>query len=123
MNKTKQESTGAETLLAAWLKTATEFWGSMASTWANEPDPAAISDEADNDAESEKDATQRAQESLQSALKTWLALSSLMSDPGTLDAQLKGVHGLPEVLTRLVQSGWNGYFQLQQQWFQRAEMI
>ena len=108
MNKTKQESTGAETLLAAWLKTATEFWGSMASTWANEPDPAAISDEADNDAESEKDATQRAQESLQSALNTWLALSSLMIDPGTLDAQLKGVHGLPEVLTRLEQAGVTG---------------
>ena len=46
-----------------------------------------------------------------------------MSDPGTLDAQLKGVHGLPEVLTKLVQSGWKGYFQLQQQWFQRAERI
>ena len=123
MNEAKQENTGAETLLATWLKTATEFWGSMARTWANEPDPSAISDEADDDADSEKDATQRAQESLQSALKTWLALSSLMSDPGTLEAQLKGVHGLPEVLTRLVQSGWNGYFQLQQQWLQRAERI
>jgi class III poly(R)-hydroxyalkanoic acid synthase PhaE subunit len=120
MNETKQENAGAETLLAAWLKTATEFWGSMARTWANEPDTSATSDTA---ATSEKDAAQRAQESLQSALKTWLALSSVMSAPGTLDAQLKGVHGLPEVLTRLVQSGWNGYFQLQQQWFQRAERI
>ena len=72
MNETKQENTGAETLLATWLKTATEFWGSMARTWANGPDTSAASDTA---AASEKEAAGRAQESLQSALKTWLALS------------------------------------------------
>ncbi len=44
MNETKQENAGAETLLAAWLKTATEFWGSMARTWANVPDTSAASD-------------------------------------------------------------------------------
>jgi class III poly(R)-hydroxyalkanoic acid synthase PhaE subunit len=120
MNETKQENTGAETLLATWLKTATEFWGSMARTWANGADTSAASDTT---AESEKNPAQRAQESLQSALKTWLALSSVMSDPGTLDAQLKGIQGLPEIITRLVQSGWEGYFQLQQQWLQRADRI
>ncbi len=120
MNETKQENTGAETLLTTWLKTATEFWGSMARTWANGPDTSAA---ADTSAATEKDAAQRIKESLQSALKTWLALSTVMSDPGTLDAQLKGVQGLPEVMTRLVQTGWDGYFQLQRQWFQRAERI
>jgi class III poly(R)-hydroxyalkanoic acid synthase PhaE subunit len=120
MNETKQENTGAETLLATWLKTATEFWGSMARMWANGPDISAASDTA---AASEKEAAGRTQESLQSALKTWLALSSVMSDPEGLEAQLKGVHGLPEVLSRLVQSGWDGFFQLQQQWLQRAERI
>jgi hypothetical protein len=120
MNETKQENTGAETLLATWLKTATEFWGSMARTWANGPNISAASDTA---AASEKEAAGRTQESLQSALKTWLALSSVMSDPEGLEAQLKGVHGLPEVLSRLVQSGWEGFFQLQQQWLQRAERI
>ena len=120
MNETKQENTGAETLLATWLKTTTEFWGSMARTWANRPDTSAASDTA---AASEKEAAERAQESLQSALKTWMALSSVMSDPEALESQLKGVHGLPEVLSRLVQSGWDGYFQLQQQWLQRAERI
>ena len=120
MNETKQENTGAETLLATWLKTATEFWGSMARTWANVPDTSAASDTA---AASETEAAGRTQESLQSALKTWLALSSVMSDPGALEAQLKGVHGLPEVLSRLVQTGWDGFFQLQQQWLQRAERI
>src|SRR5210317_1740435 len=120
MNETKQENTGAETLLATWLKTATEFWGSMARTWANGPDISAASDTA---AASEKEAAGRTQESLQSALKTWLALSSVMSDPEGLEAQLKGVHGLPEVLSRLVKTGWDGFFQLQQQWLQRAERI
>ncbi|MBT8366182.1 MAG: hypothetical protein KJP23_15895 [Deltaproteobacteria bacterium] len=120
MNETKQENTGAETLLATWLKTATEFWGSMARTWANGPDTSAAADTA---AASKKNAAQRTQESLQGALKTWLALSSVISDPDTLDDQLKGVQGLPEVLSRLVQSGWDGYFQLQQQWLQRVERI
>ncbi len=120
MNETKQKNTGAETLLATWLQTATEFWGSMARTWANGPDTSAASDTA---AASEAEAAERTQESLQSALKTWLALSSVMSDPGALEAQLKGVHGLPEVLSRLVQTGWDGFFQLQQQWLQRAERI
>jgi class III poly(R)-hydroxyalkanoic acid synthase PhaE subunit len=120
MNETKQENTGAETLLATWLKTATEFWGSMARTWANGPDTSAASDTA---AASEKEAAGRAQESLESALKTWLALSSVMSDPQTLEDQLKGVPGMPEVLSRLVQTGWDGFFQLQQQWLQRADRV
>ncbi|MGD9286101.1 MAG: poly(R)-hydroxyalkanoic acid synthase subunit PhaE [Desulfobacterales bacterium] len=120
MNKTKQENTGAETLLATWLKTATDFWGSMARTWATGPDASAASDST---AGSEKQASERVQDSLQNALKTWIALSSVMSDPEALESQLKGVHGLPEVLTKLVQSGWNGYFHLQQQWLQRAERI
>jgi class III poly(R)-hydroxyalkanoic acid synthase PhaE subunit len=120
MNTTKQENTGAETLLATWLKTATEFWGSMARTWAQGPEASAASGTT---AASEKDASERVQESLQSALKTWMALSSVMSDPEALESQLKGVHGLPEVLSKLVQSGWNGYFQLQQQWMERAERI
>ena len=116
MNETKQENTGAETLLETWLKTATEFWGSMARTWADVPDSSTA-------AASKMEAPERVQESLQSALKTWQALSSLVSDPATLEAQLKGVHGVPEVLSRLMQTGWNGFFQLQQQWFQRAERI
>ena len=120
MSETKQENTGAETLLATWLKTATEFWGSMARTWANGVNTSAASDTT---AASEKDPAQRAQESLQSALKTWSALSSVFSDPGTLDAQLKGIQGLPEIISRLVQTGWEGYFQLQQQWLQRADRI
>jgi class III poly(R)-hydroxyalkanoic acid synthase PhaE subunit len=120
MNETKQENTGAETLLATWLKTATEFWGSMARTWANGPNTSTASDTA---AASEKNAAQRTQESLQGAIKTWLALSSVMSDPDNLDAQLKGVHGLPEVLSRLVKFGWDGYLELQQQWLQRVERI
>lgn len=120
MNETEQKNTGAETLLATWLKTATEFWGSMARTWANVPDTSAASDTA---TPSGKGAGGRAQESLQGALKTWLALSSIMSDPETLEARLKGIHGLPEILSRLVQTGWDGFFQLQQQWLQGAERI
>jgi polyhydroxyalkanoate synthesis regulator phasin len=120
MNERKQENTAAETLLATWLKTATAFWGSMAQTWA---DGLETSTASDTTTTPEKDPAQRAQESLQSALKTWLALSSVMSDPGALEAQLKGVHGLPEVISKLLKTGWNGYFQLQQQWLQRAARI
>jgi hypothetical protein len=46
MNETKQENTGAETLLATWLKTSTEFWGSMVRTWANGPETSSASDTA-----------------------------------------------------------------------------
>ena len=53
-------------------------------------------------------------------LKTWQTLSSAASDPGAVDAISKLTHALPDVLQKMVMTGWKGFFQLQQQWLEKS---
>lgn len=50
----------------------------------------------------------------------WQTLSSTMSEPGAMNSLLQGINALPEIFLNMAQTGWNRYFQLQQQWMERA---
>ena len=114
MNEKQQEERGPETLLAAWMKSVTEFWGSTAEMWSTS------SGASDTPTSPKKGAESRAQEGWQSALKMWQTLSSTMGEPETMDTLFKGINALPEILMKMVQTGCDGYFHLQQQWMERA---
>lgn len=106
-----------ETLLGAWLESASGFWDQMIKMWggaSGAPSAPTASKGGDKD---------RVEESMESALKMWRAISSIMNEPGVMDSFLQGIHTLPEVLLRMSQSGWDRYFQLQLQWIQKAGKI
>ena len=63
------------------------------------------------------------QESMESTLKMWQMLSSIMSEPGAIDPLFQGINALPEILLKMTQTGWNRFFQMQQQWLERAGRI
>jgi hypothetical protein len=117
MNEKQQEEKGPETLLAAWMESVTELWGSMAQKWSTGTGA------SDMRTPPKKGAESRAQEGWQSALKMWQTLSSSMAEPGTMDTLFKGINALPEILMKMVQTGWDGYFHLQQQWMERVGRI
>jgi len=113
MNEQQQKNKGPESLLEAWMKSSTEFWGSMASKWPG----------ASGTASSKRGDPVRVQESMDSALRMWQALSSSLSDEGTWDSLLRGINSFPEILTKMIQTGWDRYFQMQQQWMEKTGKI
>lgn len=117
MNEKGQEGAGPETLLAVWMKSATDFWGSMARMW---PGVAEVSDTPTAPQRGDKG---RLQESWQSTLKIWQTFSSALAEPGAANNLSKGINTLPEILMNMAKTGWDAYFHLQQQWMERIGRI
>lgn len=120
MNDKEQNATGAQSLIEAWIKTSSDFWGSTLNAWtdmektqkATETDPAAETFEAG-----------RTQEALEAIQKTWRTFSSAMEEPETLKSLFAGIGTMPDIMIRLAQSGWGGFLNLQGQWMEKASRL
>ncbi len=104
-------------LLSAWMKTATDFWGATLKVWTG---PA--KDREDSSA-SDSQNKSRAQESLETVLKTWQTLSKVAHDPGTSEAFSNFSHTMPDILQKIIQASWQGLFHVQQQWLEKTGKI
>ena len=107
----------ASNLLSAWIQSATDFWGSVLQSWSGPANdqPAAETSESDNKS--------RSQESLEAVLKTWQTLTKVAQDPGTSEAFSNLTRTMPDVLQKMVQAGWQGFFHIHQQWLEKAGKI
>ena len=112
--KRKNETFDPKPLMEAWLKTATNFWGPVLDMW---------SDTSETPETSRKKEARRTMTNLESALKSWKAMSSAMSDPEAGKSILEGIQTLPEIVLKMTQTGWDGYLKLQQQWYERLSGI
>ena len=110
MNEKEKESFDPKPVLESWLKAATDFWGPVMDMWS------AASGKTDT---STKQEGSRAKKQLESALRSWKAISSAMSEPETGKSIFEGIRTLPEIVLKMIQTGWDGYFKLQQQWYER----
>jgi hypothetical protein len=102
--------TAREPLLAAWIKWTMDFWESMAQMGPGPTEAvssnAALTDEASLD------------ESWLSALNLWQAFFALLTEPGTVAAVFRGIKAPSEIILKMAQAGWEGYFHLHQQWLE-----
>ncbi|MGA8239333.1 MAG: poly(R)-hydroxyalkanoic acid synthase subunit PhaE [Desulfobacterales bacterium] len=119
MTDNRNAFTDSENLLSAWIKTASDFWGSMLQSWPQtETDRAGSApSETDNKEKS------RSRESFETVLKTWQTLSSVAGDTGAMEAISNLGHVMPDVLLKMVRATWQGVFNLQQQWIEKAGRI
>ena len=110
MNPERPQKPTPEPLLAAWIKWTMDFWEDMAQMGpgvCGAAEPAAASrDEAG------------AADTCLAALNLWEAFFSLLSEPGTVIAVFNGIKAPSEVILKMAQAGWSGYFYLQQQWLE-----
>ncbi len=117
MNQDQQEKTGSMPPLEAWMKSASEFWGSMAKMWPGGPGifgtPAA----------QKKAGKTRVEESMESSLKMWQTLFSFVNKPGTADAVSQGINALPEIISKMARTGGEAFFRLQNEWLERMARI
>ena len=117
MSQDQQEKESPEFLLGAWMKTATDFWGSMTEMWQSTLATQQKSTSTQGTAKA------RQQEFWDASLNIWQTMVSAYSTPETLDAAAKGMHALPEIVLKMATTGWEGYFHLQQQWLEKAGRI
>jgi polyhydroxyalkanoate synthase subunit PhaE len=108
------KTTGSEPLLAAWIKWTMDFWDTMAHMG---PGPAGLS-ETDDSFFLEGPA---ASDAWLSSLNLWQAFFSILTEPKTVAAVFQGIRAPAEIVLRLAQAGWGGYFQLHRQWLEGWE--
>lgn len=118
MTQAKDDQSTAETLLSAWMKSATELWISMTRAWFG------ISETSEGQTQPENTPKRtRMQESWESTLKMWEPILSKLSEPDAPDAFSKGMEALPEIVLKMMKAGWEGYFELQQREMERIKRI
>ena len=100
-----------EPLLAAWIKWTMDFWETMAQMG-----PGLSGSGASGGASAQGGAG--VEDSWPSVLKLWQAFFSLLTEPGTVDAVFKEIQAPSEVVSKMAQAGWGGYFHLYQQWLE-----
>ena len=113
MDDGNEKQGGMETILAAWMKMATDFWGGAIEKMTPR--------ESDDDA---SDRLKRGYEdSWKTALHTWQSLTKAASDPGSVAGLSKGIRALPELQMKMMMSAWSGFLQMQHQWLERSADI
>jgi hypothetical protein len=108
------KTTGSAPLLAAWIKWTMDFWDTMAQMGPGPSGPV----ETDGSLCTEGPA---AGEAWLSSLNLWQAFFSLLTEPETVAAVFQGIRAPAEIVLRLAQAGWGGYFQLHRQWLEGWE--
>jgi len=111
MNDRSEAVAGPESMLSAWMKMATDFWGPVMKQWTTAVDPVEGQPEGP---------LPRTMASWSSYLKSLTALSASMGEGGSADAVLKGIGVMPDVLLRLLEGAWNSTFTLQRQLIEKA---
>ena len=96
----------AQNLLSAWLETANRFYNSMAALQQRH------SQDSDDPA---KENTRRPDTKMawEASLKSFQTLATAMENPETMERLTSGLQAVPEVMLRMVESGWNTFFKLQ----------
>ncbi|HSM74382.1 MAG TPA: poly(R)-hydroxyalkanoic acid synthase subunit PhaE [Desulfobacterales bacterium] len=111
MNDRTETVAGPESMLSAWMKMATDFWGPLMKQWTTALEPVNGQPEGP---------LGRSKASWSSYLKSLTALSASMGEGGSADAVLKGIGVMPDILLRLLEGAWNSTFTLQRQIIEKA---
>jgi len=114
-DQTSRDNPSTADMMATWMKTATDFWGAMAKAW-----PTA---ETGFDKAAGAESTGRFQEMLASHMNLWDAAAKAMSEPGAMEAVVKGFQTAPDVSTRFFQTSLYGVVELQKRWTDRLQKI
>ncbi|MGM0452189.1 MAG: poly(R)-hydroxyalkanoic acid synthase subunit PhaE [Thermodesulfobacteriota bacterium] len=109
--ETKETETGdMSALFSQWINQAAQTWQQMLQTGA---DPAANSTGPTEDDSSSDDDPHRMHRD--TMFDNWQTLAKCMGQPEALSSLFSDMSKRPEVLSALVQTGWQAFHQLQQQ--------
>lgn len=115
MSDETNKQAGFHTFLESWMKTSNDYLESMMRMMG----PGRTGKGEESGGEDAFSGT-RFQESMGSALKAWQAISAALADSEAMDAHIKGMSTLPEILAKLGRTGLDGFFQMQARILERA---
>jgi polyhydroxyalkanoate synthesis regulator phasin len=120
MKSDDQEKAGEGPKTADWMKSAMDFWLSGAGMW-----PGMSSSRQDSDAQTtgQNDFKTRSQEAWEKPFKVFESLFSNFSDAEGLSAFITGTGALPDMMMRMLRSGYDGYSKLYQQWLEKLGKV
>lgn len=113
----EKEAMDMTKMFSMWLKAAMNFWENM---------PRMQSDESGMPnffAKQAKGPSRQAQQTWDRGTKIAGALASMLSEPENLDAMFKATDAVPEFIMKMSQQVWEGYFEAQKNWTERAVRI
>jgi class III poly(R)-hydroxyalkanoic acid synthase PhaE subunit len=102
--------------MQAWLKIAADLWGQMTKFWPSFPGPGPPAPTA-------APSGGRFAEFLSSTRKAWDAAFKALSEPAAAEALLKGLQTAPEISLRFLQTGVEGFLELQRRWAERLKKL
>ncbi|MBN2283017.1 MAG: hypothetical protein JXO48_03920 [Deltaproteobacteria bacterium] len=117
MEQESREKTGYDVLMNAWLKMAGEFWKMAPRTGTESNDTYGMPESAEEKGEG------GVRESLESTLRLWTTLATMMSEPAAVDPVMKATSVAPEIMMKIMTSTWEGYLRAQDQWFRKLGKI
>jgi polyhydroxyalkanoate synthase subunit PhaE len=104
-----------EDVMTAWMKIATDFWGAMGMLWLNSGQDAVHPEHSIP--------TGRFQEFWVSSGKLWNVTAKAFSEPSFMEALQKGLQTVPDISMRLLQTGVEGFLELQKRWTNRMQKL
>ena len=111
MDGHSKDSTGTEPLVGEWMKQFMAFWESIARTGAEAFVPNGMPG---------KTQQEKIRKHWETGGKMFQAMAAFLNKPETIEGMLKGLDTTPDLLSELVRQLWEGYFDLQRQWLERA---
>jgi class III poly(R)-hydroxyalkanoic acid synthase PhaE subunit len=102
--------------MQAWLKMSADLWGEMTKFWPSSPGPGIPAPTA-------APSGGRFAEFLSSTRKAWDAAFKALSEPAATEALLKGLQTAPEISLRFLQTGVEGFLELQRRWAERLKKL
>ncbi len=95
-----------------WFKSGFDFWTSMGKAW---PDFTKIFEST-----LPEEHPFEFLKSWQSMMKMSEGMMSALSSSGTFSSAFSGLSSLPEIVLKMAQKGWDGYFYLYRQWLEKS---
>jgi class III poly(R)-hydroxyalkanoic acid synthase PhaE subunit len=102
-------------LMTAWMKITTDFWDAMAKLWVTFGQDAVRSEHSIP--------AGRFQEYWASSGKLWNVTANAFSEPGFMEVLQKGFQTVPDMSMRLLQTGVEGFLELQKRWVDRMQKL
>ncbi len=112
MNQSPNDTSQVHKMVADWMRSGFDFWEKLLTVQT----PAGFQTPATPFFSQEKTADM--QKNMEAGLKLAKLVTSMLTDPASNAATLKGLDSLPETLLDTVQQGWNDMLVLQNKWIE-----
>ncbi len=113
----KKETTDMSEIFSGWLKATMSFWENISRLQPDEQNMFKFFPRQP------KGSSYQAQQTWDRGAKIAGAMAAMLSEPENLDAMFKASDAVPEFIMRVSQQVWEGYFEVQKNWTERAIRI